>query len=99
MRASLVKHLLAASVLAASGTMPAFAQAAPAGKSAADVRFMQGMIAHHAQAVEMVALMASRTTTPAMMSLGERISVSQRDEIAMMQQWLREHHELSLIHI
>jgi uncharacterized protein (DUF305 family) len=37
--------------------------------------------------------MAARTTTPAMLSLGERINVSQKDEIAMMQQWLREHGE------
>ena len=37
--------------------------------------------------------MAGRTTTPALQSLGERISVSQRDEILMMQQWLRDHHE------
>lgn len=54
---------------------------------------MQGMIHHHAQAIEMVNLMAGRTKTPVMRSLGERISVSQRDEIAMMQTWLREHHQ------
>lgn len=72
---------------------PGKAQAPAAGNSAADVQFMQGMIAHHAQAIEMVTLMATRTTTPALLSLGERIDVSQKDEIAMMQQWLRDHHE------
>jgi uncharacterized protein (DUF305 family) len=72
----------------AAVTMPVGAQA----PAAADVAFMQGMISHHAQAVEMVALMASRTKMPAMKSLGERINVSQKDEILMMQNWLREHH-------
>ncbi len=57
----------------------------------ADVSFMQGMIHHHAQAVEMVRLIRARTTSPVLRSLGERIEVSQKDEILMMQQWLREH--------
>lgn len=57
--------------------------------SAADVRFMQGMIAHHAQALTMTALIPGRTTRPQMRLLAERIDVSQRDEIAQMQQWLR----------
>jgi uncharacterized protein (DUF305 family) len=56
--------------------------------TAADVRFMQGMIGHHAQAVEMVAMIPSRTTDPAMLALGKRIDVSQVDEIKMMQSWL-----------
>ena len=56
--------------------------------TAADVRFMQGMIGHHAQAVEMTALVASRTTSDAMRSLARRIEVSQADEITMMQRWL-----------
>jgi uncharacterized protein (DUF305 family) len=49
------------------------------------------MIAHHAQAIEMAALIPSRTTTSAMRLLGERIDVSQRDEIKSMQRWLTEH--------
>ncbi|MCC7415714.1 MAG: DUF305 domain-containing protein [Acidobacteria bacterium] len=57
----------------------------------ADVRFMQGMIGHHAQAVDMVALVPSRTTDPQMLALARRIDVSQADEIAMMQHWLRAH--------
>lgn len=56
--------------------------------TAADVRFMQGMIGHHAQAVEMTALLASRTTSADMGQLGRRIEVSQADEIKMMQRWL-----------
>lgn len=56
--------------------------------TAADVRFMQGMIGHHAQAVEMTALLASRTTSDAMRTLARRIEVSQADEITMMQRWL-----------
>jgi uncharacterized protein (DUF305 family) len=56
--------------------------------TAADVSFMQGMIAHHAQAVEMVGLINSRTTREDMRLLGLRIEVSQADEIRMMEKWL-----------
>ena len=56
--------------------------------TAADVRFMQEMIGHHAQAVEMTALIQTRTRRPDLQTLGERITVSQRDEIAMMRHWL-----------
>jgi uncharacterized protein (DUF305 family) len=58
------------------------------GFTAADVRFMQGMIGHHAQAVEMVALIPARTSREDMLLLGRRIDVSQADEIKMMQRWL-----------
>jgi uncharacterized protein (DUF305 family) len=54
----------------------------------ADVRFMQGMIGHHAQALEMSALIESRTASDDMRKLGQRIVVSQEDEIKMMQDWL-----------
>jgi uncharacterized protein (DUF305 family) len=56
--------------------------------SAADVQFMQGMIGHHAQALEMVALLAERTRRDDMRLLAKRIEVSQADEIQMMQRWL-----------
>jgi uncharacterized protein (DUF305 family) len=56
--------------------------------SAADVQFMQGMIAHHAQAVEMTALIEARTDNKDVRSLGARISHSQADEIAFMKRWL-----------
>jgi uncharacterized protein (DUF305 family) len=54
----------------------------------ADVRFMQGMIAHHAQAVEMAALVPTRTSREEMRTLARRIDVSQRDEMTAMRQWL-----------
>ncbi len=46
------------------------------------------MIMHHAQAVEMTALIASRTENKALTSLGARISSSQTDEINFMKRWL-----------
>jgi uncharacterized protein (DUF305 family) len=58
--------------------------------TAADVKFMQGMIGHHAQAVEMVALIKDRTANPVMNNLGLRIQVSQEDEMNMMRTWLSE---------
>ncbi|AHG89745.1 protein of unknown function DUF305 [Gemmatirosa kalamazoonensis] len=66
------------------------AQTAP---NAADVRFLQGMIGHHAQAIEMAALVPSRSTRDDMKLLAERIDVSQHDEIATMQRWLSAHHQ------
>jgi uncharacterized protein (DUF305 family) len=55
-----------------------------------DVAFMQGMIAHHAQALTMSALVPARSERPELLALAERIVVSQQDEIAIMQSWLRE---------
>ncbi len=55
----------------------------------ADVKFMQGMIGHHAQAIDMTDLIAARTSREEMKLLGQRISVSQADEINMMRGWLR----------
>ena len=49
---------------------------------------MQGMIMHHAQAVEMTALIASHTENKDLRSLGSRISHSQSDEIEFMKRWL-----------
>jgi uncharacterized protein (DUF305 family) len=54
----------------------------------ADVKFMQGMIHHHAQAIEMTNLLQSRTASEDMKKLALRISVSQEDEINMMRRWL-----------
>lgn len=56
--------------------------------SQADVEFMQGMIMHHAQAVEMTALIASHTDNQELQSLGARINRSQSDEIKFMKRWL-----------
>ena len=57
-------------------------------RSPADVQFMQGMIMHHAQAVEMTALIESHTQDKDLRSLGARISSSQSDEIKFMKRWL-----------
>ena len=54
----------------------------------ADVRFMQGMMAHHAQALDMTALVPARTSRDAMRLLARRIEASQADEIAMIKEWL-----------
>ena len=56
--------------------------------SPADVQFMQHMIMHHAQAVEMTALIESHTQNARLRSLGARISRSQSDEINFMKRWL-----------
>jgi uncharacterized protein (DUF305 family) len=56
----------------------------------ADVRFMQGMILHHAQALVMAGWAPTRASRAAVKTLAERIDVSQRDEIAFMERWLRE---------
>ncbi len=55
----------------------------------ADIKFMQGMIGHHTQAVEMVALVPSRSSREDVRSLAHRIDLSQQDEIKMMQGWLQ----------
>jgi len=57
--------------------------------SEADVRFMQGMIHHHGQALDMTALLPARTSRDDMKLLAKRIDISQTDEIKMMQRWLR----------
>jgi uncharacterized protein (DUF305 family) len=53
------------------------------------------MIMHHAQAIQMVSLIADHTTRPEMPLLGQRIAISQRDEIRMMRTWLQDHHEMT----
>jgi uncharacterized protein (DUF305 family) len=57
-------------------------------RSQADVEFMQGMIMHHSQAVEMTGLIPSHTEDAAVRSLGARIRSSQSDEMKFMQRWL-----------
>jgi len=55
----------------------------------ADIKFMQGMIGHHAQALEMVTLLKTRSGSDDMKKLALRIELSQDDEIKMMQHWLQ----------
>jgi len=55
----------------------------------ADVRFMQGMIAHHAQAVHMTRVARSANGDARVLKLAQKIDLSQAGEIALMQDWLR----------
>ena len=61
--------------------------------SPADVQFMQDMIPHHHQAIEMSVLVAERTNNPDVIDAAGRIQSSQGDEIEFMQQWLAERGE------
>jgi uncharacterized protein (DUF305 family) len=69
-------------------TLPPTTKATLPPPSPADVKFMQGMIMHHAQAVEMTALIESHTQNKDLRSLGARISRSQSDEMKFMKRWL-----------
>jgi uncharacterized protein (DUF305 family) len=71
-----------------SRTLPPSTKAKLPPRSQEDVEFMQGMIMHHAQAVEMTALIPSHTENKDLRSLGARISSSQSDEIKFMKRWL-----------
>jgi uncharacterized protein (DUF305 family) len=98
-RAAVGGMVIALAAACASAPMPAASpeprDAAPVrdtvrrGYTAADVRFMQGMIAHHGQAVLMTSLVPGRTTRNDLRLIAQRIDVSQQDEIVMMQGWLR----------
>lgn len=59
----------------------------------ADIRFMDGMIAHHAQALVMAGWAGSHGASPSVRTLTDRIINAQRDEIAGMQKWLRDRHQ------
>src|SRR4051812_34073369 len=54
----------------------------------ADVRFMQGMIAHHAQAIYMSRMAAAHQAGPRLLKLAGKIDQSQVAEIRLMQEWL-----------
>ena len=69
-------------------TLPANTSGASPVWTEGDVKFMQGMIMHHSQAVEMTALIPSHTENKDLRSLGAKISSSQSDEIKFMQRWL-----------
>jgi uncharacterized protein (DUF305 family) len=71
-----------------SKTLPPSTRATLPPRSQADVEFMQGMILHHSQAVEMTALIPSQTENKDLRSLGARISSSQSSEIKFMRRWL-----------
>src|SRR3954469_25798712 len=97
-----MRGLLAAAVVAFSMSSAGCASAPPARVHAtppglgqlpytdADVAFMSGMIPHHAQAVIMAGWAPSHGARKDVAILCERIVVAQRDEIALMQTWLRD---------
>jgi uncharacterized protein (DUF305 family) len=63
--------------------------------TAADVHFMQGMIAHHAQAIYMSRLAATRGANPRLLRFAQKIDQSQRSEIQLMQEWLRANNQIA----
>jgi uncharacterized protein (DUF305 family) len=69
-------------------TLPPSTRATLPPRSSKDVEFMQGMIMHHAQAVEMTALIESHTENKDLRLLGARISKSQSEEMKFMKRWL-----------
>jgi len=71
-----------------SKTLPPTTKAVLPPASPKDTEFMQGMIMHHAQAVEMTAMILSHTQNKSLRLLGARISNSQSDEIKFMKRWL-----------
>ncbi len=71
-----------------SRRLPATTSGVAPRPSPTDIEFMQGMIMHHSQAVEMTALIASRTENKKIRVLGARISLSQTDEMKFMKRWL-----------
>jgi uncharacterized protein (DUF305 family) len=73
-----------------SGVAKAQADSARYPYTAADIHFMSGMISHHAQAIVMARWAPTHGAGPAVRTLAERIINAQTDEIALMQQWLRD---------
>jgi len=95
-------RVLSALAAAACATAPAHPAAPPPPPpsqlpartyTAADVAFMAGMIAHHAQAVLIAGWAPAHGASSDLRALCARIVVGQRDEIAAMQRWLAERHE------
>lgn len=87
--------IVAATALAAAprGLRAQAEATGPGAYTPADVDFMQGMIVHHAQAVVMSDWAESHGARPGVLTLCRRISLSQKDEIALMQHWLQDRHE------
>lgn len=71
-----------------SRMLPASTRATLPSLSPKDVEFMQGMIMHHAQAVELTDMIESRTENKNIRLIGARISKSQADEMEFMKRWL-----------
>ena len=95
--ATVNKHIAALAIAAVAVCSTGAAQARPdSGRPSytrADVDFLSGMISHHAQAILFAGWAPSHDAGAAVRTLCARVVVSQRDEIATMQRWLREHGE------
>ena len=59
----------------------------------ADVKFLQGMIVHHEQAILMSSMAGKRTNNKTIVNLANRIDASQEDEINFMESWLKDRDE------
>ena len=59
----------------------------------ADIAFMQNMIVHHQQAVDMAALVDARTNDDTVTTAAGRIDASQKDEMNFMREWLQGHNQ------
>jgi len=73
--------------------LPSIADTARHGYTAADVRFMSGMIYHHAQAILIAGWARSHGAGPSVQTLCDRIVASQTDEINLLSRWLADRHE------
>ncbi len=82
-----------AGVACATAGAQARAENRQPGYTAADVRFMSGMIHHHAQAVLIAGWAPTHDASPSLRALCERIVVGQQDEITLMRRWLQARHE------
>ena len=93
--AALATAVLVAPGCTSAGRPDSTAGPAPVGiaaikHTAADANFMRGMIHHHAQAVLMAKWAPTHGAGADLQRLAERIVVAQQDEIALMQNWLKE---------
>ncbi|HEV2672808.1 MAG TPA: DUF305 domain-containing protein [Gemmatimonadales bacterium] len=96
--ATCVAGLAAPQVMAQAGSPQPSADTAPPapprhGYTAADVRFMSGMIYHHAQAILIAGWARSHGASPSVQTLCDRIIASQTDEINLLSRWLADRHE------
>jgi len=78
---------------AAQAFAPPVGDSGRRGYTAADVRFMSGMIYHHAQAILIAGWAPSHDAGPSVQTLCDRIVASQKDEIALLSRWLATRHE------
>jgi uncharacterized protein (DUF305 family) len=93
---SLLSLALAAGISTAAAqarTPPTTPDSARRGYTAGDVRFMSGMIYHHAQAILIAGWAPSHGAGPSVRTLCERIVAAQTDEIALLSRWLADRHE------